>query len=105
MSKPIVKIEHWRFIQNPYAENEIFLIGKIIDHPKYGTYVGRTGVIISYNEEEKYAESYNTRYTLGESEDDRIKNLLQKKNNDVDAVQDNIEKEFEKIRLTENQEN
>ena len=102
MSKPNVKVEQWRLIQNPYAENEIFLIGKIIDHPTYGTYLGRTGVIVSYNEEEKYAESHNTRYILGESEDDRIKKLIQTKDLEntlqTEEVKETIEKEFEKIR-------
>jgi len=95
MSKPTIKIEHWRVVPfNPMREGSIVLIGRIIDHPKYGTYDGRTGEIVFFNEEEKYAESHNTRYILGESEEDRLLRLVNEKKKDVDQVKEDVNELF-----------
>lgn len=106
MSKPNVKINRWRMIPLDPIGEQIVLIGEIQDHPKYGTYLGRTGLIISFNEEKKYAESHNTRYILGDSEEDRLKKIIQIKELEntleTEQIKESISKEFEKLR--ENQE-
>lgn len=104
MSKPTIKIENWRIIPfNPMKEGSVVLIGKIIEHPKYGTYIGRTGEIVIFNEDEMYAESINTRYILGEGEEDRLKKTIGEKKKDVDKIKDDVNELFEKEREKEDE--
>ena len=85
MPKQKATIKNWTAVPAD-DRGHIYLVGNISGHPTLGDFNGRTGMIVSINEEKGFADSEKTRYTLGKSILDHFKNSNEEIKSGIDQI-------------------